>query len=152
MTKSQRKTAAATRAREYRERQREAARPAARTVDQALSEALSFVIAQAGALHKKPGEGSIDVFAIVKTATAVLKREGYSKAESAKAVMSRVKARPEHGQADYIPSLKPTADPSARIPDRISPRGPRPDCRPPAALAPSFNVDAYFDDIAATAE
>jgi hypothetical protein len=121
--------AAAGRARAYREKLKAEGIPESRDIDAALSEALSFALARNGV------NIGIDAVKLMRSTRLILERNGFDPKKSAVALAERLTSRPEHSDADFVPSHRP--GPADRV--RETKAGPW--------KTPIATVMAHFDSI-----
>lgn len=95
----------ADRARGYRQRKRSAGCPLPRQIDGAISEAIAFLLVRD---NINPLTGQLPIDAIVRTARTILvKRQGFDRTQTTRALVARIAPRDEHQMPDSVPTLRP---------------------------------------------
>lgn len=94
-----RRRQAIARSRTWHDQRRAAGRPEPRNADAAIAEAAAFCLSV-----PRTTAPSIDVLALIDTATLILQRQGYARAASRNLVIDRLRPRPEHRDMFSVPN------------------------------------------------
>lgn len=91
--------AAVARSRDWHDQRRAAGRPEPRNADAAIAEAAAFVLSV-----PRTTVPSIDVLALIDTATLMLQRDGFARVASRNLVIDRLRPRREHRDVFAVPN------------------------------------------------